>query len=69
MRLIVYELCYRLKSVTVEVVLVLHFFLTAQCNATSCDRGRCQETIENTTCICEPGFKGDRCQTGEEKVL
>uniref|UniRef100_A0A671VEA0 E-selectin n=1 Tax=Sparus aurata TaxID=8175 RepID=A0A671VEA0_SPAAU len=35
----------------------------AQCNATSCDRGRCQETIENTTCICEPGFKGDRCQT------
>ncbi|XP_047442472.1 P-selectin-like [Mugil cephalus] len=34
-----------------------------QCNATSCERGRCEETIENTTCICEPGFKGERCQT------
>ncbi|XP_028259920.1 E-selectin [Parambassis ranga] len=34
----------------------------AQCNATSCERGRCQETIKNTTCICEPGFQGDRCQ-------
>ncbi|XP_073332540.1 E-selectin-like [Pagrus major] len=41
----------------------------AQCNATSCDRGRCQEIPENITCVCEPGFKGDRCQTGEEKVL
>uniref|UniRef100_A0A8D0D451 L-selectin n=1 Tax=Sander lucioperca TaxID=283035 RepID=A0A8D0D451_SANLU len=35
----------------------------AQCNATSCGRGRCQEMIENITCLCEPGFKGDRCQT------
>ncbi|XP_026201381.1 L-selectin-like isoform X2 [Anabas testudineus] len=35
----------------------------AQCNATSCSRGRCQETIDNITCLCEPGFKGDRCQT------
>ncbi|XP_071343771.1 L-selectin-like [Trachinotus anak] len=37
-----------------------------QCNATSCGRGTCQETIENITCKCEPGFKGDRCQTAVE---
>ncbi|KAK5870182.1 hypothetical protein PBY51_024837 [Eleginops maclovinus] len=35
----------------------------AQCIETSCERGRCQETINNMTCICEPGFEGDRCQT------
>ncbi|KAE8294239.1 hypothetical protein D5F01_LYC07189 [Larimichthys crocea] len=35
----------------------------AQCNATSCGQGRCQEIIENITCHCDPGFKGDRCQT------
>ncbi|XP_041863015.1 L-selectin-like [Melanotaenia boesemani] len=35
----------------------------AQCNSTSCERGRCQETIGNTTCLCEPGFEGNRCQT------
>ncbi|XP_053178933.1 L-selectin-like [Scomber japonicus] len=35
----------------------------AQCNATICGRGRCQETIENITCLCDPGFEGDRCQT------
>ncbi|XP_072245735.1 E-selectin-like [Leuresthes tenuis] len=35
----------------------------AQCNATSCERGRCQEVINSTTCLCEPGFEGDRCQT------
>uniref|UniRef100_A0A3Q1HLC8 Selectin E n=1 Tax=Anabas testudineus TaxID=64144 RepID=A0A3Q1HLC8_ANATE len=40
----------------------------AQCNATSCSRGRCQETIDNITCLCEPGFKGDRCQTGEDRA-
>ncbi|XP_074524308.1 L-selectin [Halichoeres trimaculatus] len=34
----------------------------AQCNETLCENGRCQETIENTTCLCEPGFEGDRCQ-------
>ncbi|XP_034035041.1 L-selectin-like [Thalassophryne amazonica] len=34
-----------------------------QCNATSCVRGRCQEAIESTTCHCEAGFEGDRCQT------
>ncbi|KAM9848400.1 L-selectin [Aulostomus maculatus] len=34
----------------------------AQCNETSCDRGRCHETINNFTCLCEPGFEGDRCQ-------
>ncbi|XP_031720210.1 L-selectin [Anarrhichthys ocellatus] len=38
----------------------------AQCKATSCDRGRCQEIIDNITCLCEPGFKGDRCQTAVE---
>nr|XP_046248048.1 L-selectin-like isoform X2 [Scatophagus argus]XP_046248049.1 L-selectin-like isoform X2 [Scatophagus argus] len=38
----------------------------AQCNATSCERGRCLETVENTTCLCESGFKGDRCQTAVE---
>ncbi|XP_054459426.1 E-selectin-like [Anoplopoma fimbria] len=38
----------------------------AQCNTTTCDRGRCQETRDNTTCLCEPGFKGDRCQTAVE---
>ncbi|XP_058495179.1 P-selectin-like [Solea solea] len=38
----------------------------AQCNAKSCVRGSCQETIENTTCHCEIGFKGDRCQTAVE---
>ncbi|XP_035509971.1 P-selectin-like [Morone saxatilis] len=37
----------------------------AQCNTTSCSRGRCQETIQNTTCLCEPGFEGDRCQTAK----
>ncbi|XP_034533705.1 L-selectin-like [Notolabrus celidotus] len=35
----------------------------AQCEETSCENGRCQESIENTTCLCEPGFEGDRCQT------
>uniref|UniRef100_A0A3B4U048 E-selectin n=1 Tax=Seriola dumerili TaxID=41447 RepID=A0A3B4U048_SERDU len=35
----------------------------AQCNATSCGRGTCQEAIKNITCLCETGFKGDRCQT------
>ncbi|XP_041647347.1 L-selectin-like [Cheilinus undulatus] len=38
----------------------------AQCNEISCDRGICKETINNTTCICEEGFKGDRCQTAVE---
>lgn len=55
-------------SEVAQIVLLLHFFLTAQCNATSCDRGQCQETIENITCLCEPGFVGDRCQTGEESL-
>nr|XP_033936693.1 P-selectin-like isoform X2 [Pseudochaenichthys georgianus] len=41
----------------------------AQCNETSCERGRCQETINNMTCLCEPGFEGDRCQTAEELPL
>ncbi|XP_020503285.1 L-selectin isoform X2 [Labrus bergylta] len=41
----------------------------AQCNETSCDRGRCQETIENITCLCEPGYEGDRCQTAVECPL
>uniref|UniRef100_A0A3P9L3G3 Selectin E n=1 Tax=Oryzias latipes TaxID=8090 RepID=A0A3P9L3G3_ORYLA len=35
----------------------------AQCENTSCERGSCQETIDNTTCLCEAGFYGDRCQT------
>ncbi|XP_056894854.1 L-selectin-like isoform X2 [Takifugu flavidus] len=34
----------------------------AQCHETSCVRGRCWETIENTTCLCEAGFQGDRCE-------
>ncbi|KAI3368816.1 hypothetical protein L3Q82_025802, partial [Scortum barcoo] len=38
----------------------------AQCNATLCDKGTCQETIENVTCLCEPGYEGDRCQTAVE---
>uniref|UniRef100_A0A3B4TY11 E-selectin n=1 Tax=Seriola dumerili TaxID=41447 RepID=A0A3B4TY11_SERDU len=38
----------------------------AQCNATSCGRGTCQEAIKNITCLCETGFKGDRCQTAVE---
>ncbi|XP_056270410.1 L-selectin-like isoform X2 [Pseudoliparis swirei] len=37
----------------------------AQCTATSCDRGRCQETIGNITCLCEPGFTGNKCQTAQ----
>ncbi|XP_062280255.1 L-selectin-like [Scomber scombrus] len=41
----------------------------AQCNATICGRGRCQETIENMTCLCDPGFEGDRCQTGKERAI
>lgn len=38
----------------------------AQCTNTSCDRGRCHETINNFTCLCEPGFVGDQCQTAVE---
>ncbi|XP_037625341.1 L-selectin-like [Sebastes umbrosus] len=38
----------------------------AQCKATSCDRGRCQETINNITCLYEPGFEGDQCQKAVE---
>ncbi|XP_067454216.1 L-selectin-like isoform X1 [Thunnus thynnus] len=38
----------------------------AQCNTTICGRGRCEETIENIKCHCDPGFKGDRCQTAVE---
>lgn len=37
-----------------------------QCHGTTCERGICQETIENTTCLCEPGFNGDRCQKAVE---
>ncbi|XP_030583092.1 L-selectin [Archocentrus centrarchus] len=40
-----------------------------QCNATSCERGRCQETINSTRCLCERGFEGDRCQTAVECAL
>uniref|UniRef100_UPI0037E8B5B9 L-selectin-like n=1 Tax=Semicossyphus pulcher TaxID=241346 RepID=UPI0037E8B5B9 len=42
----------------------------AQCNATSCDRGRCQETMENITCLYEPepGFEGDS-QVSQETFL
>ncbi|KAJ0065066.1 hypothetical protein NL108_005536 [Boleophthalmus pectinirostris] len=29
----------------------------------TCDRGRCHETINKVTCLCEPGFVGDRCET------
>ncbi|XP_062251644.1 E-selectin-like [Platichthys flesus] len=38
----------------------------AQCNDTACGRGTCRETINSITCHCEPGFKGDRCQTAVE---
>nr|XP_040040887.1 L-selectin-like [Gasterosteus aculeatus aculeatus] len=38
----------------------------AQCKATTCERGICQETIDNTSCVCEHGFEGDRCQTAKE---
>ncbi|XP_061635504.1 L-selectin-like isoform X1 [Phyllopteryx taeniolatus] len=31
----------------------------AQCNATVCGRGRCQEAVNNVTCL----FEGDACQT------
>ncbi|XP_019900450.1 E-selectin isoform X3 [Esox lucius] len=35
-----------------------------QCNKTSCNgRGRCLETINNFTCVCESGFEGNRCKT------
>ncbi|XP_050932937.1 P-selectin isoform X3 [Lates calcarifer] len=37
----------------------------SQCTESSCVRGTCHETVENTTCLCEPGFKGDRCQTAQ----
>ncbi|CAI5639689.1 unnamed protein product [Oreochromis niloticus] len=37
-----------------------------QCNESSCERGRCQEAINSITCLCERGFKGDRCQTAVE---
>ncbi|XP_049911304.1 P-selectin-like isoform X1 [Epinephelus moara] len=40
----------------------------AQCNETICGRGRCQETIKNITCLCDPGYKGDMCQTEEESA-
>lgn len=45
------------------------FLSTAQCHTTSCERGRCQETINNATCVCDPGFVGDRCHIGERAVL
>ncbi|KAM4575507.1 L-selectin [Fundulus diaphanus] len=35
----------------------------AQCNDTSCVKGRCWESINTTTCLCEPGYEGDKCQT------
>ncbi|XP_077464347.1 L-selectin-like [Stigmatopora argus] len=34
----------------------------AQCNATICGRGRCQETVNNVTCLCEEGFEGEAFQ-------
>ncbi|XP_050932944.1 L-selectin isoform X9 [Lates calcarifer] len=40
----------------------------SQCTESSCVRGTCHETVENTTCLCEPGFKGDRCQTGSSAI-
>ncbi|XP_072294175.1 L-selectin-like [Eucyclogobius newberryi] len=48
------EKCNRLKYATCY---------KAQCTNTTCDGGRCHETINNVTCLCEPGFVGDRCQT------
>uniref|UniRef100_A0A8C6W0G6 E-selectin n=1 Tax=Nothobranchius furzeri TaxID=105023 RepID=A0A8C6W0G6_NOTFU len=41
-------------------------FPAAQCNASSCERGRCVETINHSACLCEPGFIGNRCQTAKE---
>uniref|UniRef100_A0A8C6TB05 Uncharacterized protein n=1 Tax=Neogobius melanostomus TaxID=47308 RepID=A0A8C6TB05_9GOBI len=38
----------------------------AQCTDSTCDRGRCHEIINNVTCLCEPGFVGNRCQTVNE---
>uniref|UniRef100_A0A3Q2C8Z2 E-selectin n=1 Tax=Cyprinodon variegatus TaxID=28743 RepID=A0A3Q2C8Z2_CYPVA len=38
----------------------------AQCNQTSCVNGMCWETINSTTCLCYPGYEGDKCQTGVE---
>ncbi|XP_064789077.1 L-selectin-like [Oncorhynchus masou masou] len=44
-----YSLCYR-----------------DQCNQTSCmGQGRCLETINNFTCVCESGFEGHVCQTAK----
>ncbi|XP_071200543.1 L-selectin-like [Salvelinus alpinus] len=35
-----------------------------QCSQTSCKgQGRCLETINNFTCVCEPEFEGHGCQT------
>ncbi|XP_020788806.1 L-selectin [Boleophthalmus pectinirostris] len=34
-----------------------------ECTNMTCDRGRCHETINKVTCLCEPGFVGDRCET------
>ena len=45
------------------------FFLKAQCTTDSCENGKCLETINKTTCACDPGFKGDRCETGKKKKL
>lgn len=44
----------------------MYIYITDQCNQTSCmGQGRCLETINNFTCVCEPGFEGHFCQTGE----
>lgn len=43
-----------------------YFLFTAQCNETSCVRGQCWETIENTMCLCEDGFQADKCEKGED---
>ncbi|XP_041836140.1 stabilin-1 [Melanotaenia boesemani] len=35
----------------------------ANCTACSCAmQGRCDEGIEGTGCVCEPGWEGDRCE-------
>ena len=37
-----------------------------ECDSSPCENGaRCEDGVNEFTCVCEPGWEGSRCETGE----